>query len=66
MFETYSGCLMHRAEGFESYVLETRAPQTYKLRRSSMQAEKFHPLISSTYPLSLALRIGTSVKVFKT
>jgi hypothetical protein len=39
---------------------ETRAPQTKRLRFSSMQAEKFQHLISDT---ALDFRVGSSVKV---
>ena len=60
--ETCSGCLMQSADDFWSAECgeETRAPQTKRLRFSSMQAEKFQHLISDT---ALDFRVGSSVKV---
>lgn len=71
--DTSSGYFIHRAVGFTldysslifSYsfgVFEIKAPHTYKLFFSSITAEKFQHLISSTF---LPLSEGISVKALQ-
>ena len=60
--ETCSGYLIQSADDFWSAECgeETRAPQTKRLRFSSIQAEKFQHLISDT---DFDFRVGSSVNV---